>query len=74
MTTSSDADDGPRVPIICPECETEARIPLADVADRLEKHNERLHDGKEVAEVDPDVKEGLADIVADEMGLLESSE
>ena len=73
MPTSSDADDVPRVPIICPECETQARIPLSDVAERLEKHNDRLHDGEEVAEVDPDVKESLADIVADEMGLLEDS-
>ncbi len=71
MPTSSDSDDGPRVPIICPECETHARIPLGDVAERLENHNERLHDGEAVAEVDPEVKESLADIVAEEMGLLE---
>ena len=65
MTAPTDSDDpGPRVPIVCTECETTARIPLEEVADALERHNDRLHDGAEIAEVDPD-------LVAAEMGLLD---
>ncbi len=72
MTTQSDdADESPRVPIVCPACETTARIPLSDVADRLENHNERLHDGEAVAKVDPDVADRVADLVASDLGLLD---
>ncbi|MFC4247103.1 hypothetical protein ACFOZ7_08845 [Natribaculum luteum] len=71
MTTRNDDDESPRVPIVCPACETTARIPLSDVADRLENHNERLHDGETVAKVDPDVADRVADLAASDMGLLE---
>ncbi|PSP27457.1 hypothetical protein BRC65_05700 [Halobacteriales archaeon QH_2_65_14] len=64
----SDAD--PEVPIVCPECETTTRIPIEDVADSLERHNEGMHDGEEVAQVDPDIAEELADLVAEDLGLL----
>ncbi len=71
---SSETDEhGPSVPIVCEVCDTTARIPLEDVADTLERHNERLHDGEEAARVDPDVVDHLADLIADEMGLLEES-
>lgn len=63
--------DDPEVPIVCPECETRAEIPLSDLADRLDDHNERLHDGEPVAEVDPAVADELADLVAEELGLLD---
>jgi hypothetical protein len=67
---AGDSDpDGPRVPIVCPECETETRVPLADLAETLERHNDRLHDGREVAEVDPAIAEEVADLVAEDMGL-----
>jgi len=65
------SDDEPDVPIICPECETTSRIALSDVADSLEQHNERMHEGQEVAQVDPDIADQLANIVAEDMGLLE---
>jgi len=65
-----DNDADPTVPIVCPDCETETRIPISDVADSLQQHNERLHDGEEVAQVDPDLAEELADIVAEDLGLL----
>ena len=72
MTAPTDSDDpGPRVPIVCTACETTARIPLEEVADTLERHNDRLHDGAEIAEVDPDLVDQLADLVAAEMGLLD---
>ena len=63
-------DENPGVPIVCPECETTTEIPLSDVAESLDRHNERLHDGEEVAQVDPEIAEQLADIVAEDMDLL----
>lgn len=64
------SDDEPAVPIVCPECDTETRIALSDVADSLERHNDRLHDGEEVAVVDPDITEQMADIVAEDLDLV----
>jgi len=70
-----DSDDAPpRVPIRCPECGTESRIPLPEVADALERHNDQLHDGEEVAGVDPGVADHLADLVAADLGLLDGSD
>ena len=72
MTNSNDSDDDmPRVPVVCPDCETRSRLPLSDVADAIERHNDQLHDGNEIAEVDPDVADRIADLVATELGLLE---
>ncbi|MDS0475872.1 hypothetical protein [Natrinema sp. 1APR25-10V2] len=72
MTNTSDSDeDDPRVPVVCPDCETTSRVPLADVADAIDRHNEQLHDGDDVASVDPDVADRIADLVATELGLLE---
>jgi hypothetical protein len=59
------------VPIICPECETTTRIPVDDVADSLTRHNEQLHDGEEVAHIDPDIADQIQNIVAEDLGLLE---
>ena len=66
---TDDSEDSPRVPILCEACGTETRVPLADLAETLERHNDRLHDGEEVAEVDPSIAEELADIVAEDMCL-----
>jgi len=63
--------DEPTVPIVCPACETTAEVPLSALADRLERHNEQRHDGEQIAEVDPDVADELADLVASELGLLD---
>lgn len=67
---STDPGEQPEVPIACPECGTESRIPFSEVAEKLERHNEQLHDGREVARVDPEIAEQLADLVAEELGLL----
>ncbi|MFB6146568.1 MAG: hypothetical protein ABEJ08_02665 [Halobacteriaceae archaeon] len=67
----TDEDDEVRVPIVCPDCETTAEVPLADVGEAVSRHNERLHGGEEVAEVDPELSERLADLVAEELGLLD---
>ncbi|WP_226480016.1 hypothetical protein [Natrinema amylolyticum] len=75
MTNTSESDgDAPRVPVVCPDCETTSRVPLSDVADAIERHNNQLHDGDDVAEVDPDVADRIADLVATELGLLEDAD
>ena len=66
----SENDADPTVPIICPECDTETRIPISELAETLDRHNEGRHDGEEVARVDPDIADQLADLVAEDMGLL----
>ena len=67
----SSNEEEPDVPIICPDCETTTEIPLSEVADSLERHNEQLHDGEEIARVDPAITEQLTDLVAEDLGLLE---
>jgi hypothetical protein len=62
--------DDPAVPVVCPECETETRVPVSEVADRLASHNDSLHDGRDVARVDPDVADRVADMAAEDLGLL----
>lgn len=64
-------DDAPDVPIVCTACDTTSRIPIDDVADAIERHNDRLHDGEPIAEVDPALKESLADLVVEDLGLLD---
>ncbi len=46
---------------------------LPDLAETLTGHNERLHDGEELAVVDPDVADSLADLIADDMGLFDDA-
>jgi hypothetical protein len=67
----SEADDEPAVPVHCPECETTTRVPLSDLADAIDRHNDNLHDGEEAARVDPDIADQLADLVAEDLGLLD---
>lgn len=71
---SGNSEDAPQVTIECPECGTESKVALSDAADRLDSHNERVHDGEAVARLDPVVADRLADILAEEMGILEDSE
>jgi hypothetical protein len=59
------------VPVVCPVCETTTRVPLSTVAETVERHNERLHDGEDVASVDPALREQIADLVAEDMDLLD---
>jgi len=70
MTATSNSDE-PDVPIVCPECETTSRVSLADVADSVARHNELHHDGEDVATVDPDLLDSIADLAANDLGLLE---
>ncbi|AZH24558.1 hypothetical protein [Haloplanus aerogenes] len=68
------SDDDPTVPIVCPACDTTTRVRLADVADAVDRHNESVHDGEEVAAVDPAIADRLADLVAEDMGLLDGED
>lgn len=70
MSDDSDGDT-PTVPVLCPECETTTRVHLSDLAETIERHNEQQHDGEAIAEVDPDVADHIADLVATELGLLD---
>jgi hypothetical protein len=67
----SDADSDPDVPVVCPECDTTTRVPLPDVADAIDRHNEGRHDGEEVAQVDPEIAARIADLAAVDLGLTE---
>lgn len=72
MTPPSNGNDtDPRVPIHCPDCETTSRVPLADVGNAVDRHNEQLHDGDDVARVDPEIADRIADLAAEELGLLD---
>lgn len=64
-------DEEPTVPVVCPACGTETAVPLAEVEAAVTEHNESVHDGAAEARVDPAVTEALADVVADDLGLLE---
>jgi len=68
---SPGGDDDPTVPIVCEECDTRTRVPLSDLADQLERHNETRHGGEDVAGVEPAIADRIADLVAEDMGLLE---
>lgn len=64
------SDDEPRVPIVCPDCGSESRVPLSELAAAVERHNDNIHDGEDVAHVDPAIAEELREMVAEDLGLL----
>ena len=68
---SDETGDDPRVPVVCSNCGTDTEVPLADAAEAVERHNDQLHDGEQVAEVDPDISEHLTDLVAEDLELLD---
>jgi hypothetical protein len=70
----ADDTDDPTVPVICEECETETEVALSTVADAVERHNDQLHDGEQVAQVDPAIADHVTDLVAEELGLVGSDE
>ncbi|WP_336001413.1 hypothetical protein [Halorientalis halophila] len=65
------SDEQPSVPIFCEACDTTTRVPLDDVGEAVDRHNEQLHDGEEMAQVDPDIADHLADLIVDDLGLLD---
>lgn len=67
-------EDDPTVPVVCPECDTESQVPLSSVEETIESHNDRLHDGEDVAEIDPAITERVQDLVAEDLGLFDDPE
>ena len=63
-------DELPDIPVICTDCDTRTKVAFDEVEAAVERHNEQLHDGEAVAQVDPEVMEALADRVAEDLGLL----
>jgi hypothetical protein len=72
MPESAPDADAPEVTIECPACETTSRVALSVLEEQLTRHNENVHDGEEIARVDPAVADRLADLVATELGLLDA--
>lgn len=68
----TDSDEEPRVPIVCDDCETTSRVPLSDAAETIAKHNEQLHDGDDIAQIDPDIVSHVTDLAAEDLGLSEN--
>ena len=68
---SGESSDETTVPIVSSACETTTRVPLSQLAETLERHNDNQHDGEQIAEVDPDVADQVADLVAKDLGLLD---
>jgi len=64
-----ETDDDPTVPVVCSDCGTDTEVPLADVADAVERHNDQLHDGERVAQIDPDISDAITDMVAEDLGI-----
>ncbi len=64
------SDDEPHVPVVCPECGSESRVALSELGDAVDRHNDNIHDGDEVAHVDPAIADELTDMVAEDLGLL----
>lgn len=62
-------DEEPSFPVVCPECETETRVGLSDLEESIDRHNDQLHDGAEVAQIDPAVADEMLDLAAEDMGL-----
>ena len=59
----------PEVTVVCPECDTETAVPFSKLESAISNHNERLHDGADVAGVDPEFLDAFQDVVADDLEL-----
>lgn len=66
----AEGEESPAVPVVCERCQTRTRISLSELAETIERHNDRLHDGESVAEVDPAIRDELASLVADDLELV----
>ncbi|MDS0258662.1 hypothetical protein NDI56_04450 [Haloarcula sp. S1CR25-12] len=64
-------EERPEIPVVCTACETRTQVPFDDVEAAVSRHNEQLHDGEAVAEVDPDVLDALTDRIGQDMGLFD---
>jgi len=61
----------PEIPVVCTACSTRSHVPFEDVSAAVERHNQQLHGGDSIAEVDPDVLDALTDRLGKDMGLFD---
>lgn len=61
----------PEIPVVCPACGTRTQVPFEEVETAVKHHNEQLHSGDAVAEVDPEVLEALTTRLGEDMGLFD---
>lgn len=64
-------DEMPEIPVVCTACGTRTQVPFEEVEAAVERHNEQLHNGESVAEVDPEVLEALTTRLGEDMGLFD---
>ena len=64
-------EETPEIPVVCTACDTRTQVPFDDVEAAVARHNEQLHDGEAVAEVDPEVLNALTDQLGRDMGLFD---
>jgi len=64
-------EEMPAIPVVCTACGTRTQVSFDDVEAAVTRHNEQLHDGESVAEVDPDVLDALTDQLGRDMGLFD---
>lgn len=57
-------DEDPTVPVVCEACGTTTRVALPEAAETVARHNDRLHDGADVAQIDPDLVARIQSLVA----------
>lgn len=67
-------DKEPDIVISCPDCGTRTTVPLTDVTDAVDEHNESRHDGDDVAGIDEDFLDGVLDEVRDQILATEQQE
>ena len=68
----SESDEGlPEITIVCTACDTETAVPFEKVEGMIDRHNERQHDADPIAEIDPEIRSRLQDLLAEEMGLFD---
>ncbi|MFK8215597.1 hypothetical protein [Haloferax volcanii] len=67
-------DEAPDVPVVCEACDTTTRVPLSEVADAIERHNEQVHDGDDIAQVDPEIVKHVTDLAAKDMSVFEDED
>lgn len=64
------SEDDVTVPVVCPACDTETEVALSQLETTIARHNDNRHDGEAIAEVDPAIKDHIAELVADDLELL----
>jgi len=67
-------EDVPDVVISCDDCGTRTTVPLTQVSDSVDEHNDLRHDGDEVAGIDEDFLESTIDVLRDEILQADSQE